>query len=152
LVDGLGAAIIASIILLGVDAGLSRRCMPKLDWSIMLGQIEMSVILGGPIILLLIFPAFATAGLLGPQPGRLGPSMLGAYIVGVAAVPLVAWHDARFGLGFAAILCANVAVGFSYARFAWVRRLGIPIGMIVGAIAGVLIFALLPFGADNCYP
>jgi hypothetical protein len=150
--DGLGATIITSIILLGVDAGLSRRCMPKLDWSILLGQIELTIIFGVPIILFLIFPAFATAGLLGPKPRRLGVSLVAAYIVVFAAVPAVAWRDARAALDLAAILCTAATIGFLYARFPWMRRLGVPIGIAVGIIAGVVIFASLPFGADNCYP
>jgi len=150
--DGLGATIIMLIILLGVDAGMSRQCMPNLDWSIMLGQIELTTILGAPIILVLILPAFATAAFIGPQPGRLGLFLLAVYVVGFATIPAVMEHDPRTGLGAAAILCTAAGVGIAYYRFAWMRRLGVPIGVAIAIIAGVTIFASLPFGANTCYP
>jgi hypothetical protein len=150
--DGLGSAIIMSFILLGIDAGFSRRCMPNLDLGIMLGQIELAVIFGAPLIPILLFPAFAVAGLLGPQPGRLGASLLVACMIGVALVPGVVWHDVRSCRDLAAILCTSAAIGFLYARFARMRRFGVPIGIAVGITAGVAIFATLPFGVANCYP
>jgi hypothetical protein len=150
--DGLGAALIVAIILLGVDAGLTRSCMPNLNWSIFLTQIELTVALLAPRSLVLLLPAFATAGLIGTKPARLGISLLTAYIVGCVVLALVASNDLRIGLGIGAALCISAAIGYVYVRFAWMRRLGVPMGLLIGAIAGVTIFLALPFGADDCYP
>jgi hypothetical protein len=150
--NGLAAAIVASMVLVGAVAGNTRPCMPSLSWNIIFGQLELTALLDGWVLPILVLPAFVVAWRIGPKRDLVGGFLLLAYIAGVTSFQVAGLHDTKAAFWVASALLMASAIGFLYYKFSWMRHFGVPIGIVAGTVAGVAIFASLPFGQDNCYP
>jgi hypothetical protein len=148
---GAAASIFTFIVLLGALAGNTRKCMPNLDWGIMLGQVEFEVLVGGFVLPIIVLPAFVVAWRIAPKRDLIGALVLLVYIGAIASF-YGAWvHDWLAGVLNAVILCIAGAIGFMYDRFWWMRRYGFIFGILIATVVGVATFASLPYGQANCY-
>jgi hypothetical protein len=154
--DGIAAAIIASLVLVGVAAGTTRTCMPNLDWDIFFGQMALRGVLETFLLPILVLPAFAVAWRIAPKRDLVGAFILIAYALSILIFVVVTSRDVggslQTGGSIVAIFGMAAAIGFLYNRTIWMRRFGVLIGVFAGTLAGIIIFASLPFGKNDCWP
>jgi len=130
--------------------------MPSFDLVILFWQLALFNVLGGCVAMFAAgLPAFAVASApehLDYRARAIGLSLVGILMLGGLVlwwVDHAAWPALRAAIG---IVAFSTLIGFGARASVEVRRVWLPIGVVMALALGAIIFATGHYGQNNCWP